>query len=351
MRKLQYHLIVAAIGGFFLVPLVAYEQQLRELAVALATEIGAAGKKSAAVVDFTDLQGNVTELGRFLAEELSVKLSEDARGKGFNVVDRGHLRTLLQEHKLTSSGLLDPQTAKKLGQIAGVDVIVTGSITAFGDSVRLSAKAMDVSTAQLVKAMSVDIPKTKAIEELMARGIGTVSTQSLGTAAQSPSGGPPVVSGNKPVSSTTRGFVFELESCRRSGTTVRCSLFVRSLLAGPMRRTTGGGQAATDRYLSIWGRDDRGGASSRVFDEGGNEYAAVKVRLASEENNGAVGVALPRDSATRSVLWFDDVPVEVTGFKTLDISAAAYPDGALVTPLTRMQPFRVELRHIAILPQ
>ncbi len=39
-----------------------------------------APNKTVAVVDFTDLRGNVTELGRFLAEELSVSLvSSSAR--------------------------------------------------------------------------------------------------------------------------------------------------------------------------------------------------------------------------------------------------------------------------------
>jgi len=55
-----------------------------------------------------DLQGNVTELGRFLAEELSGALVNDSRG--FRVIDRAHLKAILQEHKLAATGLIDPQT-------------------------------------------------------------------------------------------------------------------------------------------------------------------------------------------------------------------------------------------------
>ncbi|MDD5771905.1 MAG: FlgO family outer membrane protein [bacterium] len=135
----------------------------------MAENISQAGKKSIAVVDFTDLQGNVTELGRFLAEEFSVTLT--SAGKGFEVVDRIHLKALLREHKLSLSDLVNPESAKKLGQIAGVEAIITGSITPFGDNVRLSVKIIDISTAKVIGASSGNIAKTQAINELLERGI------------------------------------------------------------------------------------------------------------------------------------------------------------------------------------
>ncbi|MFH0872709.1 MAG: FlgO family outer membrane protein, partial [bacterium] len=138
---------------------------------AMAEKIVKANKKTIAVVDFTDLQGNVTELGRFLAEEFSVAMA--GAGEGFEVVDRTHLKSLLQEHKLAMTGLIDPSTARKLGEIAGVQALITGTITPFGDSVRLSVKVLDTGTAKVIVGTAGEIPKTKAIEELLARGIET----------------------------------------------------------------------------------------------------------------------------------------------------------------------------------
>jgi hypothetical protein len=37
--------------------------------------------------------------------------------------------------KLASSGIIDPATARKLGEVAGVDCLVSGSLTLLGDSV------------------------------------------------------------------------------------------------------------------------------------------------------------------------------------------------------------------------
>jgi len=147
----------------------AFEKEVNSLAATMAENIARSGKKTIAVVDFTDLQGNVTELGRFLAEEFSVALL--GTGKGFEVVDRTHLKALLQEHKLSLTGLIDPKTARKLGQIAGVEALLTGTITAFGDSVRVSIKILDPATAKVIGAARGNIAKTKAIEELLARGI------------------------------------------------------------------------------------------------------------------------------------------------------------------------------------
>ena len=122
-----------AFSLFYSKHIMAYEQEINSLSTATAEKISAAGKKTIAVVDFTDLQGNVTELGRFLAEEFSVALA--GTSKGFEVVDRTNLKSLLVEHKLASKGIIDPQTARKLGQIAGVDALITGTITPFGDRV------------------------------------------------------------------------------------------------------------------------------------------------------------------------------------------------------------------------
>jgi TolB-like protein len=149
--------------------LLAYEKEIKGLSISMAENIAKAGKKTIAVVDFTDLQGNVTELGRFISEEFSVALA--GAGKGFEVVDRTHLESIIAEHKLSATGIIDPQTARKLGQIAGIDAIITGTITPFGDSVRLSIKILDTATAKVIGASSGDIAKTKAIEEPLAKGI------------------------------------------------------------------------------------------------------------------------------------------------------------------------------------
>jgi len=149
--------------------LLAQDKEVKVLASTLAEILAKTPKKTVAVVDFTDLQGNVTELGRFLAEELSVALA--STDKGAEVIDRTHLKALLQEHKLAATGLIDPATARKLGEIAGMQILVTGTLTPFGDTARCSIKALDTGTARIMGAATAEIPRTKAIEDMLNRGV------------------------------------------------------------------------------------------------------------------------------------------------------------------------------------
>jgi len=164
----------------------AYENEINSLSATIGGKIATTGKNLVAVTDFVDLQGSVTELGRFLAEEFSTAIA--GSGKGFEVVDRANLKVILAEHKLSATGIIDPATARKLGQVAGVQALITGTITPFGDSVRLSVKVLDTETAKVISAANVNIARTKAIEELLARGIDT------GQAASSPTSGSNYVS-------------------------------------------------------------------------------------------------------------------------------------------------------------
>ena len=63
--------MIFSLSGFTY--LFAYEKEINRISATMAKKITQAGKSRVAVVDFTDLRGNVTELGRFIAEEFSVK--------------------------------------------------------------------------------------------------------------------------------------------------------------------------------------------------------------------------------------------------------------------------------------
>lgn len=145
-----------------------YEDGVRELTKAIVADAGKLQKQNLAVVDFTDLQGNVTALGRFLAEELSASL---VMVGGVQVVDRNQLNKIFQEHSLSMLGISDPDAIKKVGKVAGADALITGSITEMADSVRVTAKVMATDTARVIAAAKTTIPKTGTIAELLKQGV------------------------------------------------------------------------------------------------------------------------------------------------------------------------------------
>ena len=87
--------------------------------------------------------------------------------KAFSVVDRANLTRIMEEHKLSMSGLIKLEETKKLGEIAGVDAIVLGTYTAFGSEVRLNAKLIATETAKILGASRGKLKKSEEVVELI----------------------------------------------------------------------------------------------------------------------------------------------------------------------------------------
>lgn len=158
------------------------DKEISALAEKLAAQVKESGRKKVTILDFTDLQGNSSELGRFLTEELSVGLVE--RKSGFSVMDRANLKTLLAEHKLTVDGLVDPENAKKLGQFSGVDAIILGKVTPLKDEVAITVKVIATDSAETVGAARGRIPMGKEIEHLLGGVPVATSAPKLGNTNQ-----------------------------------------------------------------------------------------------------------------------------------------------------------------------
>ena len=99
------------------------DQEMAGLADRVSKALVSKGFKNVANLDFTDIQGQPTELGRFLSDQLAVEIVSSG---GVSMVDRANLKSILAEHKLTEEGLVNPANAKKLGEFAGVDAIQIG---------------------------------------------------------------------------------------------------------------------------------------------------------------------------------------------------------------------------------
>jgi len=297
---------------------VAYEQQIDEEAHAIAEQLAGSETKTLAVVDFTDLQGNVTELGRFLAEELSIRLA--GLGKGYEVVDRTHLKALLKEHKLSSTGLIDPSTARELGRIAGVDALITGTVTPLGDSVRCAVKVLNTETAHIITSTTANIPRTQAIETLLGREIvhGTQDSTQFPRTGTSNSG----------LDTEELGFRFRLRDCTQTGDALVCSLTVTN--------------EQEDCELKISRR-------SRAIDSQGNQYNAARAQIG---NNVAAGwlsdtrEMLVQGIPTVLILTFDEVTEGVSRLALLEIDSVASRECSATGGTDRQ--FRAQIRNVPV---
>lgn len=63
------------------------------------------------------------------------------------VRERG-LKSIIKENKLSATGLIDPATARKLGKVAGVDALITGTLTPLRDGDVLNLE-ISISSARI----------------------------------------------------------------------------------------------------------------------------------------------------------------------------------------------------------
>mgnify|MGYP001000699657 CR=1 FL=1 len=76
------------------------------------------------------------------------------RGGIFRPVERSSLEKLLQEQEFSVSGLVDQNTAVKVGKIAGARYALVGSIVIIKEQIRMSCRVIDVQTGEIVYAKS-----------------------------------------------------------------------------------------------------------------------------------------------------------------------------------------------------
>ncbi|MCI5177902.1 MAG: hypothetical protein D3911_01010 [Candidatus Electrothrix sp. AW3_4] len=301
------HIVMLAI--FFCLAAVysasAYEAEIKKMSATMAEKIAVTKKAKIAVVDFTDLQGDVTELGRFIAEEFSVALVNNSTGKGFKVVDRTHLKSIIKENKLSEKGLID--TARKLSKFAGVDALITGTLTSVGDRVRIIVKILDISTAETVDAISGYIASTDTVKNLLATNIifrqGILIEPKEGNTGQSPRQSVQTVKAG--------GFLFQpVEGKFSDG-----NLILSFLTISPEK----------DKKIRIWINK-----KSRIIDYEGNEYGAIKGKIGSTEHISVENTVYYKEKNSvekiivagvplKSSIIFENIPPEIAGIALFEI--------------------------------
>ncbi|HEY8917715.1 MAG TPA: FlgO family outer membrane protein [Chitinophaga sp.] len=148
-----------------------FDGQIKKMSDTLTQRLLRTGKKRLAVSNFTDLQGNVTELGKYIAEVFSIELSNS----NLEVVDRSRLKDLLQELKMTEEKLTTPANALKLGEMAGVEYIITGTTTPLDNTIDITVKALDIQKGISIGGQKGAVPRTDAINNLMRNTVNGVS--------------------------------------------------------------------------------------------------------------------------------------------------------------------------------
>lgn len=100
-----------------------------------------------ALFDFEENGTAVKGYGKKVTDLLFASLI--ARGDIY-LVERADIQKVLAEAELTSSGMISPDQAPRIGQLTGVKLFITGSVMEVGNSVVIVAKIVSTETSRVV---------------------------------------------------------------------------------------------------------------------------------------------------------------------------------------------------------
>jgi TolB-like protein len=143
----------------------------------LTDKINATTVKTVAVMYFRDNQEDITELGKYFSDEITASILGNR--PNFSVVDRSSLDTILIEHKLASTGLVSPETIKKLGKMIGAQAIVVGTYVTLESTYAINIRVLDVESSKVIAAARGEIARTQAYDRMALRTVKNISSGEL----------------------------------------------------------------------------------------------------------------------------------------------------------------------------
>lgn len=128
-------------------------------------EISGGYRPFIAVFNFEDSNARTEGmgLGQTVTEMLVTALIQDGR---FTVMERVQLEKLLQEQSLSQSGVIDTETAIRVGKLAGLEAVILGSVSRLKTSIEADARLIEIETAKALAAANADVRDVDNIRDL-----------------------------------------------------------------------------------------------------------------------------------------------------------------------------------------
>lgn len=121
-------------------------------------------KKNVAVSEFTDLVGNITDIGKFLTDEVIHHLIISGKIK---VIDRKYFNKILKDNRLPLSNALDPVHVKTLHNLLDIDAIITGTIVDMGTRIKINAHLYNSVSGNIFGAANMESQIDDTIRNLL----------------------------------------------------------------------------------------------------------------------------------------------------------------------------------------
>jgi hypothetical protein len=140
---------------------VDFDKSLQQLTDALALKLKKDSALKMAIWDLSDLNGGVSPIGKYIAEDISINLSDK-----FHITNRNQLSTMLKENQLASEGFINQVTFKQVKKLSDIDILITGTVSVLSDNIKITLQALDVNM-NIVGATKGEVLMNADVKELL----------------------------------------------------------------------------------------------------------------------------------------------------------------------------------------
>lgn len=275
---------------------VTLDQQLQNLTNQIISSFKESEISKIAIIEFADLNGNITNLGIFIAEELITRIFMTDK---FDVVERNLLNKIIKEQEFGMTGYIDDESAISIGKILGVEAIVSGSITDLGNSIKINARLISTEKGSIFSVASITLPKDKTIIKLM----GESSIKTIGSKKKPETKDVQITEKQTQIKQDVE-FIFE--QCFYAAETVTVVFSVTN--------------QSDDKEITLYDRYERKNYV-RIIDEQGREFRSPRFTLGTHKNgwNGIPNVTMVNGVSTKLIYNFKNIKQKPEIIKRMDL--------------------------------
>jgi len=141
----------------------------------LASRVDAQGEEKIrlAVIDFTitSQEPEHKNLDKIVTEWLTIFLVEN---QAFEMVERRELKKVLQEQNLGQTGIIEAESAAQVGEILGVNILITGTLISVGDTLEVTTRLVDATNGAIIGADSVSVDDVDELRDQVKELAGSI---------------------------------------------------------------------------------------------------------------------------------------------------------------------------------
>ncbi|MEM9343714.1 MAG: CsgG/HfaB family protein [Pseudomonadota bacterium] len=143
------------------------EDALTEIAQTIIGSLPEGEAPTLAISTFTHAGNTCSDLSNY-ASEIMLPTVQRVGGPSLRIYARSQLSAIFRELKLVYDGTISPNAAQQIGQISGVEAILTATIVPFGENIMVIGTLIATADGGVLGSANADFPITQTVQGLLA---------------------------------------------------------------------------------------------------------------------------------------------------------------------------------------